>query len=48
MFVLALGAAAVVVSSFPRGKVEELQSAEGGLGQRRTVEAPQAESVASS
>lgn len=35
MFVLALIAAAVVIFAFPRGTVEELQGAEGGMGSAR-------------
>jgi EmrB/QacA subfamily drug resistance transporter len=39
MFVVALVAAALVVALFPRGSVEELQAAEGGMGAPRPVAA---------
>lgn len=37
MFVLSLIAAAVIIIAFPRGSVEELQGAEGGMGGNRPV-----------
>lgn len=44
MFALALGAATIIIARFPRGRVEDLQSAEGGMGHRPPAQAAPAAS----